>query len=315
MTADPPDPEFAEDVREGLGTRPRSLPPKWLYDERGSKLFEEITELDVYYLTDVERAIFRDHADEIVAACPARSSLVELGAGSADKTRLLVEALVDRQGSARYWPIDISPKALEMAEDRFREDPHVEVHPVEAEFVEGLAKVPYDEEARLVAFIGSSIGNLPMPDQKELLASVRQEMGPDDRFLLGTDLAKDPEILLPAYDDPEGVTAAFTLNLLRRMNRELGADFDLDRFRHRAVFDEERSAVRIYFESLADQTVHVEALDATFTFEEGEHVHTEDSYKYTEEMLDELFDAAGMAPVATFHDEKGWFAEHVLEPV
>lgn len=314
MTPQPPDPAFARDVREGLTSSPKQVPPKWLYDDRGSKLFERITQLDEYYLTDVEREIFRTHAGDIVAACPPVGGLVELGAGSAEKTRLLLEALADARGHATYWPIDISAKALEMAAERFTDDGAVTVSPVEAEFVDGLAEVPLDGP-RLVAFIGSSIGNLPTPDQRQLLAGIRGHMDADDRLLLGTDLAKDVDVMLAAYDDREGVTARFTLNLLRRMNRELGADFDLDAFRHVAEFDASMSAVRIWAESQADQTVRLDELDLEVAFEAGERIHVEDSHKYTDAMLGDLFDHAGLAPAETFQDGQGWFAEHLLEPV
>jgi dimethylhistidine N-methyltransferase len=315
VSPEPSDDALARDVREGLTADAKRLPPKWLYDARGSKLFERITQLDDYYLTGAERELFREHAGDIVDACPAGLvGLAELGAGSAEKTRILLEALVRDQGATTYWPMDISEKALEMARDRFQDVGAVTVRPVQGEYVEALAEVPRGEGARLVAFIGSSVGNLPRREQVELLEGIRGQLGPDDRFLLGTDLAKDPQVLLPAYDDAEGVTAEFTLNLLRRINRELGGSFDLDRFRHRAVFDEDASAVRIYAESLEDQTVRVEDLDLEVDLAAGERIHVEDSFKYTEAMLAELFEAAGLRREATFTDPRGWFAEHVLAP-
>lgn len=310
------DHEFASDVREGLTDDPKHVPPKWLYDERGSKLFEQITELDEYYLTDVERSIFEDHAEDIVARCPRGSDLVELGAGSADKTRHLLAALVDRQGDTVFQPIDISRKAIEMAQQRVESQfDRVEVVPIVGDYAEGLRRLRDTEQARLIAFIGSSIGNIPMDEQRDLLQSVHDAMRPDDRFLLGTDMRKDTSTLLPAYDDSEGVTAEFTLNLLRRINRELDADFDLDRFEHRAVFEEDKSAVVIYAESQADQTVTVGALDLTVDFAEGERIHVEDSHKYTEPMLDRIVGAVGLEREASWYDENGWFGEHLFRPV
>ncbi len=312
---DPPlaDPEFARDVRHGLTDSPKHLPPKWLYDERGSELFEAITELSEYYLTDVEREIFREHADDIVAACAPDTGLVELGAGSAEKTSLLLDALVERNGHAVFCPIDISAKALEMARTRYETDPDIEVRPIQGEFVAGLAKLPdKGPGARLVAFIGSSIGNIPFDEQIELLASIREHLRPQDRFLLGTDMRKDVDTMLAAYDDDQGVTARFSKNLLARINRELDADFDLDAFAHRASFDPDKSAIVIHLESLAEQTVTIDALDLTVSFHEGELIHTEDSYKYTEAMVDDLVTEAGLDRVESWYDEDGWFGEHLL---
>lgn len=313
MTDKPPDPEFVRDVREGLTDDPKHVPPKWHYDERGSELFEKITELPEYYLTNRERAIFREHAADIVEACPSPMGLVELGAGSAEKTRLLLEALVDRQGPTVFCPIDISEAAIDMAHQRFAEDPQIDVQPVLGEFVEGLAKLPEKgTSARLIAFIGSSIGNIPMPEQRELLSAIRGTMREQDRFLLGTDMRKDLDTMIAAYDDSQGVTAEFSLNLLGRMNRELGADFDLDAFAHRPSFDDEISAIRIHLESLTDQRVHLDEIDLTVEFEEGELMHTEDSYKYTEAMIDDLVDHADLRRVESWYDEDRWFGVHLM---
>lgn len=315
MTRADPDPEFVEDVRRGLTADPKRVPPKWLYDERGSELFEKITELPEYYLTDTERRIFRTYADEIVAACPCPTGFVELGAGSAEKTRILVDALVDRQGSTVYCPVDISQAALQMAGARFEDRDEVRVEPVRGGFVQALSELPAkNTPARLIAFIGSSIGNMPMDEQKALLRRIRDGMRPQDRFLLGTDMRKDRETMIAAYDDSEGVTATFTRNLLHRMNRELDADFDVDAFEHVVRFDEEKSAIESYLESQRDQEIHLEALDLTVRFAEGERMHVEDSYKYTPSMIEELLEAARLALVESFYDEDRWFGVHLLGP-
>lgn len=313
MTQTPPDPAFVRDVETGLTDTPKHIPPMWLYDERGTELFEQITELPEYYLTDVERRIFRKHAADIVAQTSPGSGLVELGAGSAEKTRLLLEALVDRYGSTVFCPIDISPKALEMARARYDDEPRIEVRPLQGAFVEALAKMPdKGAPARLIAFIGSSIGNLPIPEQNRLLSEIRELMRPEDRFLLGTDMKKDLDTMLEAYDDSEGVTARFSLNLLERINRELGADFDTEAFAHRARFNEEKSAIEVHLESLRPQTVHVDALGLTARFEAGELMHIEDSHKYTEPMIDDLIEAAGFERVESWYDGARWFGEHLL---
>lgn len=307
------DPTFEQDVRHGLTSTPKQIPPKWLYDDRGTELFEQITQLPDYYLTEAERAIFQRYADEIVATLEAPTVLVELGAGSGEKTRILLDALRERQGHADYYPIDISSKALEMLQQRFEPEPSIRVQPVQGAFVEGLNKLPDDDApARLIAFIGSSIGNLPFHEQVDLLARIQGTMRPRDRFLLGTDLRKDEATMLAAYDDEQGITARFSLNLLTRINRDLGADFDLSRFAHRPVFNPDKSAVEIYLESLQDQTVHVDAIDLTVTFDEGERMHIEDSHKYTDAMLETLFNEADLTPVQTWTDPDHRFAEHLL---
>lgn len=315
MNQNPYDPAFAQDVKEGLQEPKKRIPPKWLYDERGSKLFEQITDLPEYYLTEAERSIFQDHALEIVDACPSPIRLVELGAGSADKTRLLIEAILKRQGSATFTPVDISHEALEMAKARFNGDKRVTVKPLQGTFLAGLQESATAEDPpRLIAFIGSSIGNIPLPAQQDLLANIQATMRPHDRFLLGTDLAKDEAALLAAYDDPQGITATFTLNLLRRINRELGGTFDLDAFEHQATFNNEENAIKIHAESLQDQTVTLHEIDLAVRFKEGERIHIEDSYKYTPGMLERLFDEGGLTPLGTFHDDEERFAVHLLGP-
>ncbi len=310
------DTAFAQDVHEGLTGTPKKIPAKWLYDEQGSRLFEEITKQPEYYLTDKERSIFQDHAHEILDACQPPVSLVELGAGSADKTRKILDALIQRQGHATYWPVDISQEALEMAQARFQDTDGVRVHPVQATYAAALDEATDPrEKARLIAFIGSSIGNMTPPAQRRLLSNLQDAMTPDDRLLLGTDLLKDESILLPAYDDEAGVTARFTLNLFRRINRELDADFDLDALAHRPTFDPDKNAIVTYAESLQDQTITLQDLEATLHLDEGDRIHIEDSYKYTPEMIQRLADDARLTRLETFTDPDDWFAVHVLAPI
>ncbi len=308
------DPEFIADVREGLTADQKAIPPRWLYDARGSALFEEITELDTYYLTRTERELFQAHADSIVSACPTPLEVVELGAGSAAKTRLLLRAAIDRQGPTTYCPIDISPAAIEMARQQLLEAfDQLTIRPVVGAYDEGLAKLQdTDGTPRLILFIGSSIGNFELDDQVELLQAIASVMGPKDRFLLGTDMAKGEQVLLEAYDDPQGVTAAFATNLLTRMNRELGATFDESSFEFVALYNEAKHRVEMYLESREVQTVHIDALGMEVTFEAGERLHTEHSYKYTETLIDDLLDQAGLARSESWYDEDGWFGVHLL---
>ncbi len=309
------DPEFVEDVRQGLTQEQKAIPPRWLYDPRGSELFEQITELDAYYLTRTERALFETHAEGIIEACPTPVEIVELGAGSAAKTRLILQAAVHRQGPTTYCPIDISQAAIEMARQQLLEafPDELTIRPVVGGYEDGLAKLQdRDGPPCLILFIGSSIGNFELEDQLDLLTRIAEVMGPEDRFLLGTDMAKDEEILLEAYDDPQGVTKAFATNLLTRMNRELGATFDEETFEFVALYNDDEHRIEMYLESQQDKTVHIDALDLDVTFEAGERLHTEHSYKYTEPLIDDLLDEAGLRRTQSWYDGKRWFGVHLL---
>lgn len=299
-------------VRAGLSTRPRRLPPWLFYDEAGSLLFERITELPEYYLTRTERGILAAHAGEMVARAADGKQLriVELGAGSADKTRLLLAAAVAAQGRVLYEPVDVSKSALEAARERIeREIPGVSVAPRVMDYVQGLnlaAEGP--DERRLVLYIGSSIGNFDPDDAARVLAGVRAALRPGDGILLGVDLVKDVPTLHAAYDDAAGVTAAFNLNLLARLNRELGADFNLRAFRHKAIWDAVHSRMEMYLESLSAQKVHIRGLGMRVEFAPGERVHTENSYKYAPGQAERMLESAGFAAAGCWHDPRRWFA-------
>jgi dimethylhistidine N-methyltransferase len=299
-------------VREGLSARQKRLPPWLFYDEAGSRLFERITELPEYYPTRTERGILAAHAAEIVtlAAGGRRLRMAELGAGSADKTRLLLAAAIRRQGTVLYEPVDVSSTALEAARERIeREIPGVTVAPRVEDYTHGLELAPEETgERRLVLYIGSSIGNFDPEEAAELLDGVRAGLKPGDGLLLGVDLVKDAPTLVAAYDDATGVTAAFNLNLLARLNRELGADFNLGAFEHRAVWNEAESRIEIYLDSKARQRVRLDALDLNVEFTEGETIHTENSYKYAPGAPEATLARAGFAPVESWTDQQGWFA-------
>lgn len=303
---------IATAVREGLSTRPRRLPPWLFYDEAGSLLFERITELPEYYLTRTERGILAAHASEMTARAAEGSQLriVELGAGSADKTRLLLSAAVAEQGSVLYEPVDVSATALEAARARIlREIPGVTVAPRVMDYVHGLdldGEGP--GERRLVLYIGSSIGNFDPEDAARLLGRVRKALRPGDGLLLGVDLVKEIPTLLAAYDDKAGVTAEFNLNLLVRLNRELGANFNLRAFRHKAVWDPVHSRMEMYLESLSAQKVEIRALGLGVEFATGERVHTENSYKYAPGQAERMLENAGFSSAGSWTDAKGWFS-------
>jgi L-histidine Nalpha-methyltransferase len=311
-------------VREGL-SRPRKQLPPWLfYDEAGSLLFDQITTLPEYYLTRLEREIFSGDAAEMIAlaAGDGRLRVVELGAGSADKTRLLLAAATEFQGRVCYQPVDVSETALDIARVRLEQElPEVSVEPQVCDYTRELRLEPRaEDEKRLVLFIGSSIGNFVPQDALELLSNLHSSLDSGDCLLLGIDLApstdpsvggKSEETLKAAYDDAQGVTGSFNLNMLVRLNRELGADFDLEAFQHRIRWNQEESRIEMHLESLRPQTVRIAALDMEVEFAEGETIHTENSYKYQLGQMEQLLDAAGFVNPQRWRDADGWFAVYL----
>ena len=304
--------QMASAVCEGLMSTPKWLPAWLFYDAAGSELFSRITEIPEYYLTRTERAILADHADEIVGLAADIDALriVELGAGSADKTRLLLSAAVDRQDTVIYEPVDVSPSALEEARERIeREIPGVVVLPRVEDYTHRLELDAADlGERRLVLYIGSSIGNFEPLEADQLLANIRAALVPGDSLLLGVDLVKEESALLAAYDDAAGVTAEFNLNLLARLNRELGAGFDLDAFAHRAVWNADHSRIEMHLVSRKRQQVKIPALDLKVDFAFGETIHTENSYKYKPGQAEAVLADAGFVPLATWTDDRKPFA-------
>jgi L-histidine Nalpha-methyltransferase len=307
---------IAAAVRDGLASRPKTLPPWLFYDEAGSRLFEQITELPEYYLTRTEREIFAAHGCEMMARAAgdgpgnyARLRLIELGAGSADKTRLLLAAAVERQGTVLYEPMDVSASALETARERIeREIPGVEVAPQVMDYTNGLELDPGDGERRLVLYIGSSIGNFEPDEAAALLVRVRAQLEPGDGLLVGVDLRKDEPTLVAAYDDAAGVTAAFNRNVLLRLNRELDGDFVPEEFAHVARWNSAASRIEMHLESRAAQTVRLSALDLEVEFAAGETIHTENSYKYAPGQVEALLAGAGFTPVERWTDGRERFA-------
>lgn len=300
---------FVRAVREGLLSRQKSLPFTFFYDAVGSDLFEHICRLPEYYLTRTEDAILRDHAHEMVEGAAAPATIIELGSGSAEKTRRLIAAGLELSGTLHFVPIDVSASAVEAsARQLVRAFPTLQVTGFVGDYHQNLAEVAENFRGpKLLVFLGSSLGNYEPDAAAALLRRVAEVMGPEDRFLLGTDLAKDAAVLEPAYDDAQGVTARFNLNLLTRINRELGADFVPERFRHRAVYRADLGRVEMRLVSLADQTVRIQSAGLTVRFAEGEWVHTESSHKYTPEALADLAARAGFVEEAAWADAQGWF--------
>jgi dimethylhistidine N-methyltransferase len=312
----PVDEHVAAAVQTGLTCRPKRLPPWLFYDAAGSQLFDAITRLPQYYLTRTERAIFAQHGQAIIAqaAGAAHLRIAELGAGSAEKTRLLLRAAVERQRAVVYEPVDVSPSALNGACKRIeREIPGVVVAPRAMDYTHGDGRRFHLDaadpgERRLVLFIGSSIGNFEPAEALRLLRRVRAALRSGDSFLLGVDLVKNANTLLDAYDDAAGVTAAFNRNLLVRLNRELDANFDPQAFTHCAIWNRTKSRIEMHLMSRAAQQVNISVLDLAIDFACGETIHTENSYKYRPGQAEALLEEAGFAPAATWTDARGWFA-------
>lgn len=302
-------------VRRGLSGEPKTLPAVLFYDATGSELFEEITRTPEYYLTRTEEAILEKHADAIIQAATGDGPLdiVELGAGSAQKTRILLRNLVGSQGSAQYFPIDVSPDAiLPQAASLEQEMPGLEVSPIVGDNAAALRRFPTRGPARLILFIGSSIGNFEPADAKRFLRDLSDRMRPEDGILLGTDLIKDGAVLDAAYNDASGVTARFNLNALARLNREYGADFELSAFAHKAFFRADKGRVEMHLVSQRSQRVRIPKLDLSIQFELGETIHTENSHKYTLADIRTLADAAHLTLDTTWMDDDRWFGVHLL---
>ena len=299
-----------DDVLDGL-TRPfKEIPPKHFYDERGSQLFEQICELPEYYPTRTERAILLARADQIAARTRA-SEIVELGAGYATKTRILIDALEP----ARFIPVDVSEATVrECARQLVGEYPGLAVHGLVGDFERHLVHLPEPCGTRLVAFLGGTIGNFPPGSRRRFLRQIARTLGRDGWLLLGTDLVKDPRVLEAAYDDAAGVTAAFNLNVLRVMNRELGSDFDLDGFDHVAFWDPEREWIEMRLRSRRRQTVTFPDLQLSAHFAAREEIRTEISAKFTRTRLEGDFAAAGLELVDWMTDDDALFALSLARP-
>ncbi len=304
--------QVAADVRTGLTRQPRSLPPYLFYDAAGSRLFDQITTLPEYYLTRCEREIFEHHASDIAAKAGGDLAVLELGAGTATKTLLLLKALARQQPRLTFYAADLSTEALRLAHTMLSAElPAVDVHAIEEDHSQALAEFREVAGRKLVMFIGSSIGNYDAAASVSLLREIRSALAPGDALLLGTDLVKDPALLVAAYDDSQGVTAAFNRNILARLNHELGAHFVPTRFRHVAQWNEEFSRIEIYLESVVAQRVRVAQLDLNVAFEAGERIHTENCHKFTLAGVDTLLESAGFMRESTWTDDRGWFAEHL----
>jgi len=315
-----PTAEFAFDVLTGLSESPKKLPSRYFYDARGSDIFRKIMALEEYYLTDCEEEILREHGDAILAATGDRPlSLVDMGAGDGKKTLLLLDRMAAHGRPCRYLPIDISEGAMAglitVVQERY---PDIPVEGVVSEYFSGLqwlghqARRPADgaaESTQLVLFLGSNIGNLDRPRARTFLRRLWTGLAPGDHVLIGFDLKKDIELLLSAYNDHEGVTASFNLNLLMRINRELAGHFDVNRFRHFSTYNVFSGAMESYLVSLDPQEVRIDRLQSSFSFRAWEPIHTEYSYKYLISDVERLARESGFEVVSHFYDRQGYFVD------
>lgn len=306
--------EFARDIRQGLLSNPKHLFPKYLYDEVGSRLFEAICEVDEYYLTRAEDQILRVHADEIVEEVPNCATLIELGSGSAEKTRKIIEALLRRRDDLLFVPIDISATALEeSSHSLLKAYPGLRINAYAADYFEALAALPpLDSKPVLVLFLGSNIGNFEPDEALRFLRAIRAVLRKQDALLLGADLKKDRATLEAAYNDSLGVTRTFIVNELARINRELDANFDLWAFGLRSIYNEAAGRVEVYLESLKQQLVTIRGLDLSITLNAGERIQIEHAYKYDRGDLSLLGERSGFELGRTWLDEKRRFSSNLL---
>lgn len=308
---------FAHAVDRGLSSRPRYYPTPYLYDAAGSKLFEQISSLAEYYLTRTEYDILSREAKKLASSLPHQHGieLIEPGAGDGSKTRLLLKALLHKNITVRYRPIDISPTALQsLAKDLKEELPQVDISPLHANYVTALQNLPETNYHRLILFLGSSIGNMPQKQSEHFLMQIRQNMAPHDRLLVGFDLKKSPAIIRKAYYDCRQITARFNMNALYRMNHELGADFNPEQFEFFPYYNPVSGELHSYLVSTCKQTVELHLLNKQFTFEPWETIHTEVSVKYDLATIHRMAAHSHLAIEQVLHDDNNYFADVVMRP-
>jgi len=313
---------FARRVRSGLGGTPKTLDPVYFYDALGSELFEEITQQPEYYLTRTEAALLEQCAPALGQAMGNDVKLVELGSGSSAKTTIVLESFLSSSDELHYFPIDVSRKMLlETAKRLDRKYPELNVTPIVSQYESGVrqastlvAEDPEGPNRMLVMFLGSSIGNMTPAAAREFVGGLCTHLEPKDALLIGFDLQKDVAVLNAAYNDAAGVTARFNLNILSRINSELGGEFDLDRFEHRAFYNADAGRIEMHLRATETHTVRVAACASSFRFEAGETIHTESSYKYVPEWIEALAADSGLEVAELFTDDAEWFALALLTP-
>lgn len=305
---------FAQDVEEGLSLQLKKLPSKYFYDKKGDELFVKIMHCEEYYPTDCELEILKEQSIQIIEACELpkdRVNVIELGAGDGLKTRELLKALVQQRIETRYMPVDISANAVEGLVSKLKKEiPQVETSGQVGDYFEILNQVnARSERSKLILFLGSTIGNMMDEVAQGFVSTIAENMKENDRLLIGFDLKKEPDIVRAAYNDQQGFTRAFNMNLLERINHELGGNFDLNKFKHYPVYNPQTGTAKSYLISLCDQEVYIEALQKTFQFEAWESIHTEISQKYSKSRIEAIARASGLQIERTFSDQRAYFAD------
>lgn len=307
-------PDLLEDVRSGLLGAPRELPPKYFYDERGSLLFDRICDSREYYPTRTEAALLAAHADDIIAAMRPRA-ILELGSGTSRKTRHLLDACDRLDCQPRYAPFDVCREiVLDAGQGLLERYDWLQLVPLVGDYMAGLDHLPVQDSPTLFVFLGGTIGNFSPEQAGRFLADVRALMRPADRLLIGADRIKDPAVLHAAYNDAGGITADFNLNVLRVLNRDLGADFNVDAFSHYACFNPVRSRIEMYLVAMQDQEVSVPALDCDLAFNEGDEILTEISRKFSRRSLESLLAQGGFDVDTHYEADGGWFSLVLARP-
>lgn len=308
---------FKNDIEKGLDSNPKSLPSKYFYDEIGDALFVEIMEMPEYYLTRCELDIFKNKTNQIVNALgvaqDSYSELIELGAGDGLKTKELLKYLSDNNYNFDYFPIDISINALNLLEENLKNElPNVSVKTQEGDYFEVLDYLKKSKKPKVILFLGSNIGNMKDDRAEEFIYRLGSNLHKGDKLLLGVDLIKSKDIVLPAYNDSKGITAKFNINLLARINQELGADFNLNQFKHQPEYEEEEGIAKSFIVSTTNQTVHIKALEKTYQFSAGEKIHTEISRKYNDALINQMVSKTDFKLATKIMDDKEYFADYIL---
>ncbi len=307
---------FASDVLAGLDSEKKYLLPKYFYDEAGSELFEKICTTKEYYVTRTESEILKKCSDQIASANSAKVNLVELGSGSSVKTRYIISSFLKSKRELNYLPIDVSEILVASSKCLIEDSRGLKVFGFISEYEQGLSLINnLFREPKLILFLGSSIGNFDFMNSVRFVSFIRNKMKTEDALLIGFDMKKDPEVLNAAYNDRGGVTAEFNLNLLKRINNELGGNFDLSKFEHQAYFSEEYSRVEMHLVSLEEQDVCIKSINKTIHFENGEDIYTESSYKFTDDMIADIAWFSNMRISNIWRDEKGYFSLCLFQPI
>lgn len=306
---------FAEDVKNGLLSANKFLLPKYFYDVRGSELFERICETEEYYLTRTELSIIKNSADHISSSNLNKNMLVELGSGSSVKSKHILDSFLKNRDKVKYVPIDVSDIIVESSQKLIEKYANLHITGLVSFYEEGVDFISQlDESPKVILFLGSSIGNFTFDAEETFLMRLRDDMWEDDILLIGFDMIKDEKVLLSAYNDREGITSEFNLNILRRINEGLGGNFNLKMFKHDAIFNKDESRIEMHLVSIEAQEVYIKAIDETIAFEKGETIHTENSHKFSDEKIEDIANRADLFVSEKFKDEKNYFSLCILKP-